>query len=139
MPGETDQVRWRGVRPVAGIRGVWPAIDAVRIWETGYYEGTGVAVVYTVPPGKKLFLSTAFLDTSSSIEPGGSGRLLVRDGDDVLVNRFYTHMYDTGGYMANGISFLPAIEVEAGWDVCVEASSSRMRSWGCITGWLEDA
>lgn len=139
MAGETDQARWRGVQPVEGISGVWPARDAVRVHAAAGLVGLGVIIVYTVPSGKKLFLPFASLHGHLANAATTATRLGVRDSVDAF--RYWIFY----GYLRivtqiNVFSaFTPALEVEEDEDVYVENLSAELTGRGIIHGWLEDA
>ena len=139
MTGETNQVLWRGVRPVAGIQGVWPAIGATRIIVDGTESAGGTTLFYTVPGGKKLFISTSLLTSRLLVDEAHQCYVFVRDAGDVtkyFVNRQFC--FKAGG-QTTPVNYLPALEVPAGYDVCLASSHANLDAWSGIYGWLEDA
>ena len=139
MSGETDQVRWRGVRPVAGIGGVWPAIGAERVNEHGTQLEGGTAVVYTVPGDKKFFLSSAILASRQNADADARVNALVRDAGDVTKFYLGAHVFTKAGQLSTSYNFFPALEIPAGYDVCVYCQLATQYGWYDIFGWLEDA
>ncbi len=139
MSGEPDQVLWRGVRPVEGIRGVWPARNSPRIAKTGSQGGGGITLVYTVPTGKLLFISTCFLTSRLSADGAHWGALRIRDDEDAELVVLIFHWYNIAGQLATQVPYLPAYEVPAGYDVYVESSHGNLGCYGVFNGWLEDA
>ena len=139
MSGETNQVRWRGVRPVAGIGGVWPAIGAVRVQEHDTQSGAGTKVVYTVPGNKKFFLSSAILASRLTVGAEVRANALVRDAGDAIKYYLGAHVYTQPGQMTTHSNFFPALELPAGWDVCLYVQAVNQYAWYDIFGWLEDA
>lgn len=138
MGGETDQTRWQGVRPIYGIRGVWPAIDSLRIDKSGSQNGEGTKVIYSVPAGKKLFVSSAFLSTRVSAAATIYCNLMARDEADDIMFYLYQHKFDLAGQQASGMYFLPALELLEQWDISVYNNHADLDSFGLFHGWLED-
>lgn len=139
MPGETNEVVWRGVRPVSGIRGVWPAIDSVRVYEEDYQAGAGTNAFYTVPAGKILFISNVLIYSRHSATGVTSGKMSVRNVADVEVFTLCKQYYDIPGQQTNSFFYSPAIEVPAGYDVFLLSNTAALDIGGSIFGWLEDA
>lgn len=139
MPGETNEVNWRGVRPVSGIRGIWPARDAVRINAEGWIIVAGTAVVYTVPAGKILFIASAYLTTRFTVEALEGGHSSVRNGADVHQYRLNRHDHFVPGQLVSSQNFSPALEAAADWDVIVTSTHNNLRVAALIFGWIEDA
>lgn len=139
MPGEQNQVKWRGVRPIAGIDGIWPVADATRVNEDGLQSGAATALIYTVPASKKLFITSSFLSTALASNNPGNSKFFVRDAGDVLAYYISIHVCIIAGQIADGQSFSPGLEAAAGYDVCVSCSRADMDAWAFFFGWLEDA
>ena len=139
MSGETNQVLWRGVRPVAGIQGIWPAIGAVRVHASNMQTDAGTTIVYTVPAGKKLFIPNA--EFSSRLAAGGANysRGFVRDAADVQKYYICYQHFFMEGQLDTSFHFVPALEAAAGYDVCVFVNGAGLLSRLTIHGWLEDA
>lgn len=139
MSGEANQVNWRGVQPVAGIRGVWPAIDSVRVNSTVVQVDAGTTIAYTVPAGKILFLTEAVIAGVQAVVQAGLIDIHVRNVMDVLqyyVNVKYILVVD--GFESRR-NYFPALEVPAGFDVCITNNLDNITSFGFIYGWIEDA
>jgi len=156
-----DQVKWRGVfqdtpanlkatvtpdgvtaQPVkqaTGVRGIWPAADATRINTHNDQTGVGDNIVYTVPASKKFFLSNVRLSSKLSADSDNGVYLYARDGDDVFQYHIVNHLYFTVGHQSTHSSFIPALEVDAGWDLYLVGGAANIYSLCCISGWLEDA
>lgn len=139
MSGEADQVLWRGVRPVEGIRGVWPARNAVRVNKRGSQVSVGTAIVYTVPAGKILFISSSVFTTRMSAVAGAGANMAVRDTDDVTDYYMVDHKYGSIYQQTTSQYYLPALEAAAGYDVTVFNSHAALQTAGIFCGWLEDA
>jgi len=139
MSGEADQVKWRGVRPIEGIRGIWPDQNATRINKSEALVGAGSQIIYTVPAGKKLFVSTAALCTVLGINVLSGGWLEARDAADVRQYFMMSHALNIAGHMADFVSYLPALELEDGWDVALWTYGGGVEVRGYIFGWLESA
>lgn len=139
MSGEADQVLWRGVRPVEGIRGVWPARNVVRVSASNFQAGSGITIIYTVPVGKKLFMSGSSLHSLSTADGQKVGRMGVRESDDTF--RFWVlyHYFIIKAAYNTTLYLSPALEVEAGEDVYVESNDAIVTARGTFHGWLEDA
>lgn len=117
MSGETDQVKWRGVQPAAGVDGVWPSIDATRARARGENENEGSVVVYTVPAGKKLYLSSVILNAYQPAANKARTQVVVNNAADVL--QFYVAEigFSVVGQISCPLIFVPALELAAGWKV----------------------
>ncbi|KKL15112.1 hypothetical protein LCGC14_2508880 [marine sediment metagenome] len=139
MQGETDQTRWRGVRPIAGIRGVWPAIDSTRVNKQAIQTGSGNSIVYTVPSGKILFISGCGLSTSLSSSAGVVAYCATRDDGDTTVDYLMFHQMEIAGQIATFQRYSPAIELLADWDMFVLTNGANIITRALIFGWLEDA
>lgn len=138
MSGEQDQTVWRGVRPIGGIRGVWPEIDSVRITKNSQVVGSGTTIIYTVPAGKILLIGSAFISTYNSGAIAVNGNLSVRNVADVGQFSLSKHHYIAPGQFVTPLLFSPALEVLAGWDVIVSGNHVNMFTFGQFNGWLED-
>lgn len=138
MGGEKNEVLWRGVRPVNGISGVWPARNATRVNEWKVKEGDGLDILYTVAAGKKLFVASAWFATRLSADADARCSMFVRDvaDDDAFV--IVDHYYDIAGQQVCCPNYIPALEVAAGYDVCLYNNVAGLDSRGGIAGWLED-
>lgn len=139
MSGECNEVNWRGVRPVSGIRGVWPARDSVRIFKNGSIIGLGETVIYTVPAAKLLFISGAELATGLSADADVRSMVSVRDALDAFQYQLFYHRFIVKGQLNNSQNYLPALEVPATWYVEIRSSGAGLNSTCSIKGWLEDA
>jgi len=139
MSGEPDQVRWRGVRPVYGIRGVWPAIDAERVHASSFRDGLGSNIIYTPAAGKIYFITGLVMASRLAVAAECYTRVWVRDVADAEVYRICEQPYISAGSLITPMSFFPALEIAAGYDL-VSYSSHADLDLRCFTfGWLEDA
>jgi len=138
MGQEPDQIRWRGVQPVAGIRGVWPAIDSARIAESAYRSTNGTTILYTPGAGKRFFMSNCTLTSRTTADGVAYPYVFVRNGADALQYYVIYHYYAIVGQNTTVQSFMPAFEVEAGWDVCLTLTSGLAIARAFISGWEED-
>lgn len=139
MSGETNQVVWRGVRPVEGIRGIWPARNAVRINQEATQAGEGNAIVYTVPANKIFFMTTAGMAAFNSAGGGKFAGVGVRNGADAHQIYLCFHYFAAQAEHSHQHRYFPAIEVIAGYDVYVVTDSANITALGMAHGWLEDA
>lgn len=138
MSGETDQVRWRGVQPVDGIRGIWPARNSTRINMYASSSGTDVVLLYEIPAGKLLFLSSGFITTRHTAEAAEFGALQVRNAADAIQYSIISQRLYSVGQVTTPLSYYPALEVPAEWKVTIEGSSGAIEAFGAFFGWLED-
>jgi len=139
MGGEHDQQRWRGIQPVHGIRGLWPAIDSERVNATAAQSGAGTTIVYTVPANKILFIASMFMVSRNAIVQQCGMHAFIRNVADAEVARLCSNYFETAGQQTSPMQYFPAQEAAAGFDVCVlgdKASSAVRLIFG---GWLEDA
>jgi len=139
MSGEANEVLWRGVRPVSGIRGVWPARDAVRVNERDEQVGAGTTILYTVPANKILFFRTAILTCFVNPAAVCAGYIGVRNDLDVNQYHIGIQRFVVAGQLQGGFNFCPALEAAADWDVFIFSSNANLTADGAIHGWLEDA
>ncbi len=138
MSDESDRVRWRGIRPVDGIEGIWPARNAVRIYKSKGLIGIGTEIIYTVPGSTKLFISASHLASRYSIDGLAFSTMLVRDGSDDLIDYLNRHYYAIKGHQVSDWNHFPAYEVPAGYDICLYSGEADHVSYAFISGWLED-
>ena len=139
MSGEADQVKWRGVRPIAGIRGIWPDVDAVRVHASDFKSGVGQTIVYTVPAGKKLFIANALQSSLETADAQGLASLSVQNQNNIFQYHISVHYFITADAFNTTFNFAVALEAAAGWDVYVESGHANIATRGTIHGWLEDA
>lgn len=139
MGGEPDQVRWRGVRPVEGISGIWPSRNAVRVAESAGSTGLTVANVYTVPANKNLFISQAFLTSRLSADANSYSILYVVDELNADVYTICVHQYSIAGQQSTQQGFIPALEAGADYEVRLYNYNANLHCDALIFGWLEDA
>lgn len=139
MGGETDQVRWRGIRPVNGIRGIWPAIDSVRVNVADDKTGTGVSILYTVPANKILFIASGFLTSRLAVDRTARSAMFIRDDNDVDKFPILYNIFDIAGQTTIPVQYKPALQIIQGWDVYLYNSAPEVDCRGAIFGWLEGA
>jgi len=139
MAGEPNEVVWRGVRPVSGIRGIWPARDSVRVSPQGSVFAVGVTIIYTVPAGKLLFISGVNLGTGLSADANVRAFVAVRNAADVFQYGLIYHRFVKAGQLNSFPFFSPALEASAGWDAYLNSDSANLSSTCYMFGWLEDA
>lgn len=139
MAGEPNQVLWRGVQPVSGIRGVWPAIDSERARGVEQALGASIATLYTVPAGKKLFIASSQLSSRESVAAASACFLDVANDSAVFQYYLDYHMYDIAGQLVTFRSYSPAEEALAGWVVRVYSDHANIDATGIFNGWLEGA
>jgi len=138
MPGETNEVNWRGVRPVEGISGIWPARNATRVQASDYQSGEGSTTIYTVPAGKKLFISTLIFNSQLKVAAQASAIVWVKNGGGVEQYKLVQHYYVVVGDKSEGYNYVPAQEALASWYVEVYCNDANMDARPMIYGWLED-
>lgn len=138
MAGETDEIRWRGVRPIAGIRGIWPARNATRINKAGYKDGYGTVLIYTVPADKKLFISSVTMASRLAGEAETRALTFVEDADNVELYRMACHLYNFAGQQNCHVVFWPALEANETDRVCMCSYNAEMDVRAYVHGWLED-
>lgn len=139
MSGETDRVKWRGVRPVEGVSGIWPERNATRVAEQAQQAGIGVSIIYTVPANKKLFISNVGLSSSLSTDQETLSYVGVQNGVDELQYYLLFQDFKLKGQTSNFVSYFPALEAEAAWDVIVKGFHNNLAARGFCFGWLENA
>lgn len=139
MSGEENQINWRGVQPVDGIRGIWPEAASERIYKLGLAAGIVIGNMYTVPGGKVLFISNTMHNARLSADAAGAAFAYVRNVADVTVFYFSYFMFDIAGQIVNSQYHFPALEVQAGYDVCLSNNHANLDSTVTFHGWLEDA
>jgi len=138
MSGEANQVLWRGVQPVSGIRGIWPAIDSERVNEHGTKNGAGDVVIYEVPANKILFVSEiqhgVSLMTDQETYSMSEARS-VAAGTEFL---FSMQRFAKAGQLYCTSSYRPAKELTAGWEIIVTTGHDDLYTYFSFSGWLED-
>ncbi len=138
MSGETDQVKWRGVRPVHGIRGIWPERDAVRVNEEATANGVDTVTIYQVPASKRLFISNLCFSSRMAIDGSAAPRVFINTALGVLQYRIVYHYYDIAGHQMSPCHYVPALEVEPTDKVLLYNNHASCYATGVLHGWLED-
>lgn len=138
MAGEENQVKWRGVQPVSGIRGIWPSIDALRISKGAFRVGAGTTIVYTVPASKLLFISCASLTSRLTAVVACYTWAITRDVLDATDVHLLSAYFSIVDSKTVTLHYKPAIEVPAGYDVVIYVSNANLSTRVGIFGWLED-
>jgi len=123
---------------VAGIRGVWPAIDSVRVNLSDYLNGGGTKLVYTVAANKRLFISSCGVATLNEAVQNVYSYVRVRNVADVKVYDFILHYHSAIGPFFSNQMLIPALEIEAGWDIIIVNSLGNYKTRAFLFGWLED-
>ncbi len=139
MPGEENQVMWRGVQPVSGIRGIWPAIDSERMNLSHFLPATSTAILKTVAAGKLAFISSVSLTTKINTTSSSYAWVLVRDVVDATIITIITHYHRTPSQDSSMLPFRPAIEVPAGYDIFFQTGGGGIEARAGVYGWIEDA
>ncbi len=139
MSGEHNQVKWRGVRPVEGIRGVWPSRNAVRVNKEAEQAGEGNTIIYTVPASKIFFMTTAGMAAYNSAGGGKIAGVGVRNVADEHQIYVCYHYFAAQAEHSHQHKYFPAIEVIEGYDVYVVTDSANITALGSAFGWIEDA
>lgn len=134
-----DGTTTQPVTPPSTVRGIWPAPNSTRVFASQSVINTGEIGFYTVPAGKILFISGISLSTRQSAAQQGKGYLIVRDDQDTpLYSPLYLAM-ETAGQIADSQTYVPAIEVPAGYDIAIVSNAANCDATAEVTGWLEDA
>lgn len=139
MPGEENQVKWRGVQPVDGIRGVWPGRNATRLLKRGQRQGAGQAIIYEVPVDMLLFISSLDQTTRLSLDGERTAYVGVRNAGGALQSYLGLFYFDIKGQQSLYRTYVPAIEVPAEWDIVINNDAVGTDTSAAIYGWLEDA
>ncbi len=139
MSGENDQVLWRGVRPVEGISGVWPARNATRLNKWALQSGAATKTIYTVAAGKTAFVTAGTFTSRLSAVGSQRGYMALLNDSSVLQYLIVQHLYETAGQLETPLSFMPALEAAAGWEIVITSLHADLDVFGSLFGWLEDA
>lgn len=139
MTGETDKTRWRGVQPVLGISGIWPARDSVRFADSEKLTGSGSSDFDPVPANKILFISLVLFTSRLSSDQSAGAYLQIYDEGDNFILNVGVHEYFAKGQLASTMMFNPALELAAGWYFKVVATHANQITFPLVFGWLEDA
>lgn len=138
MGGEANQLLWRGIRQIEGVRGVWPARNSTRFHNNTGRSIAGVSLVYTVPTGKILFLSTIGCSSRLSAAANVFCYIYINDAGASTIVRPIVHNYTVAGQMAESKYYCPAIEAPAGGTVRLYNSAANLHIEGLFSGWIED-
>lgn len=137
--GERNVARWFGVRPTDPPEtipvSVAPPTGLVHVSASGIQYQAGTVVIYTVPAGKTLFLSSIQAGVGSTGNHVQTSARVRNATDAVQYYLFRTYGY---GIMAFSIDrvYDPPKEIPAGWDIAfvgVAGADAGM----VIDGWLE--
>jgi len=123
----------------AGVRGIWPAANAERVNLRGVKDGVGSIFVYTVPANKKLFIAGMNYNTRNNIAQITKMQLHVLDAGDNFKYDICCHLYAIAGHQNTPSTFIPALEVDAGWYIIFTNDNANTYTWLNLFCWLEDA
>ena len=126
------------VSQVSGVHGIWPASNSLRINKTGYQGVEGGVNVYTVPVGKKLYITDSFLSSRLSADADARAQLTLKDVGEALKYYLQSHYYALAGQMAAPTRYVPALEAVATDIVKLESVGADVKCRAVINGWLED-
>jgi len=133
-----DEVNPQEVVQKAGVRGIWPTTNAVRVNASGIQTGVGITNIYTVPANKILYIFSAQAAVRETADADSYGWIAIRNAVDVLQFYLLVVFINVKGFIALPQTYSPAIELAAGWDVYVQAGHADVGIRGQINGWLED-
>ncbi len=139
MSGESNKTVWRGVRPVEGIRGIWPARDSLRLNIVAQVSGVDTLTIYTVPAGKIGFISAVDVTSRLSSVAQTYLRVFVLDDEAALAYRVMFHYYDAIGQQTTPHQYSPALEGAAGYVWKIFTAHADLDATVVIHGWEEDA
>lgn len=139
MGGEPDQVRWRGIRPVEGISGIWPARNATRIYVDASRDTLGLTVVYTVPATKKMYLSNLCFASRLTAAANVSTQCYLVNASAGTICRPVYHYYTLQDQMVTQQLFFPALELAVGFQIRIYNEAANILAHAMAQGWLEDA
>ena len=123
---EPNQVKWMGSRPGHNGTQVLLSDTVAAVVPTGFY---------TVPAGKTLFITSAFLNITNPVAV--SYYLAIFNAvpalDQYLINTYYTAGQQIVPVQAN---YWPPIEVEAGYHLYYRQGVNALLTY-TIHGWVE--
>ena len=123
---------------LANTRGIIPnPIDATRIDVAVVGVENTITILYTVPAGYKLFIDSLWLSLYNDSASTTTGALYIRNGSDVLVYYLAYLNLITKREGNHSQSFPVAVEVSAGYDICVRSFLAALIVNAGIHGWLE--
>lgn len=125
---------------LANTRGIIPnPITATRIDRTGNDIVNSTNILYTVPEGQQLFISSAWCATRNDSAGSTGIWLLIRNAADVTVFFFVVLGLRATSQDSWSNQYSPGIEVAAGFDVCLVSPAADVHAFGGFSGWVEDA
>lgn len=125
---------------LANTQGIIPdPINAERIYKDNYQNGEGGQTIYTVPAGKKLFITTAWISARNSNTTSGEAYLQLRNASAQKIYMMACIRFDISGQGSMPQLFIPALEGLAGYDVRLDCTNAGIDARAGFTGYLQDA
>lgn len=133
-----NQVLWRYIQPLAGINGVMPDIDSTRISKHLLNVVNTTSIVYTVPASKTFYMTNAWVSSGSAAAALSGCYLFIRNASDVTTVILMDTYAIANAPVAYSCNYMPALELPAGYDLCLLSSQGNEYISGGGHGWLED-
>ena len=120
--------------------------DGTKTWiyRNGSKGTVGATVLYTVPAGKKFFLTNCHCGIKTNdLTEACRGRISFQEGVSTrlaieVVGGTAADNMDFNG-MSSAQSFIPPVLVLTGKNISVHAEQNGTTTYGQIQGWIEDA
>jgi hypothetical protein len=123
---EPNEVRWVGVRPAHRGEQVVKSVQAEN----------SIALIYTVPSGKTLYLkSVTFCTWGSSTGLVYMGVRNASDADQYYF--YYCTVCSTTDTLLQSLSFDVPLEIPSNWDIFCVSNTTGRAVRGFIFGWEE--
>jgi len=133
--GESNQVKWRGIRPVEPREAIpiQPYTDFGTQVAKDNYANNSTVIIHTVTSGKSLYLCSIGFSVFPTAT--GHGVFFVRDESDTTQYRFfYIRRQSDDGDMVS-MTFNPPLVIPEGWDICLWSATSGFGIRGFIFGY----
>lgn len=133
----------RELRPEGFIKtwAEWAAIDRQQIWRNGLRTSNGTTVLFTVPQGHQLFITSAYINAQVKVGTGNSGSYFLETNEKVGQNMIFSIFLTDGVQAAKtglALSFPMPLIIQSG--VSVQLRTSESLAFGAAAGfhgWLE--
>lgn len=135
--GEHNRAQWRGIMPIEpeAIFTRYEPPDSGIYAEGAGSVDNGVVIVYTVPDGKTLYLTSVDFSCRGSVN--GYGSLYIRSDADVYVSTIFSVNVLANTGFAVSSAYPIAKQIPEKYDIVVVSNVVDVHSFGHIVGYTK--
>jgi len=137
---ETNQINWRGVRPVSPVENLQTSVGIFETTVAGVTRtqinksvevNNTTVVIHTVTAGKTFYLVAAICSADAGIAK--ITHLAIRNAADTIQFIIFDFATAAQGIISDSVSFPVPIAIAAGWDIALITDNTHAGAF--ITGW----